>query len=355
MTMAQRQTVGGRGRSRAGVADGTLTTESVVAFLGRRGILRGRLRRAKTRVTELGGGVSSVVVLVETVDERLVVKQPRSQLLVKDEWFAEPGRALMEAEALKFAHHLTPTAVPALLDVDAEACTLTMAAAPPSWRPWKELLLEGIVEPSVGGSLGSLLGVWHRSSSESLAGLGALSDLAVFEQLRIGPFHQTVVERHPDLAPLIAPAVEALVKRPGRCLVHGDFSPKNVLVGDEGLWVIDFEVAHVGDPVFDLAFLITHLVLKSVHRPAMAGAYRACAVQFLKSYTDEAGTAFVPADESLALHVGCLVLARVDGKSPAGYLTPEEQERAWGVGLMLLRRRVHPLATSTWPEGLLLL
>lgn len=345
--------MGRKGRSSAGVADGTLTTGSVLAFLGRRGVLRGRLKGAEARLTELGGGVSSVVVLVETVDKRLVVKQPRSQLLVKDEWFAEPGRALIEAQALRFTHHLTPAAVPALLDVDAEACTLTMAAAPPSWRPWKELLLEGIVEPSVGGSLGSLLGTWHRSSSEALTSLGALSHLAVFEQLRIEPFHRTVAERHPNLAPLIAHAVEALMKRPGRCLVHGDFSPKNVLVGDAGLWVIDFEVAHVGDPVFDLAFLITHLVLKSVHRPTMAGAYRACAVQFLEAYKEEAGTAFVPADESLALQVGCLVLARVDGKSPAGYLTGEEQERAWEVGLRLLRRRVHPLATGAWPEGFL--
>ena len=196
-----------------------------------------------------------------------------------------------------------------------------------------------------------MLGGWHRSSSEALGELGALSDLAVFEQLRIEPFHRTVAARHPDLAPLVAPVVEALVKRPGRCLVHGDFSPKNVLVGDGGLWVIDFEVAHVGDPVFDLAFLITHLVLKSVHRLAMAGAYRACAAQFLESYKEEAGAGFVPADESLALHVGCLVLARVDGKSPAGYLTAEEQERAWGVGLGLLRHGVHPLASGAWPGG----
>lgn len=351
MTTRQGPAVGGSGRSCAGATGGTLTSRSVLPYLRGRGLLRGRFGEGETKLSELGGGVSSVVLLVETAGERLVVKQPRRQLLVKDEWFAEPGRALIEAQALQFTHHLTPAAVPALLDVDSETCILTMAAAPLAWRPWKELLLDCIVDPSVAGHLGRLLGSWHRSSGEALGKLGALSDLVVFEQLRIEPFHRTVAERHPDLAPLIANAVEALVSRPGRCFVHGDFSPKNVLVGDGRLWVIDFEVAHLGDPVFDLAFLITHLVLKSVHRPAMAVAYKQCAAKFLESYQGEAGIAFVPADESLALQVGCLVLARVDGKSPAGYLTAEEQERAWGVGLGFLRHLVHPLAPGAWPEG----
>jgi len=300
---------------------------------------------AEARLSELGGGVSSVVLLVEMGDDRFVVKQPRKQLLVKDEWLAKPERALTEAEALRFAHDLTADAVPLLLDVDAQACTLTMSAAPAAWRPWKELLLEGIVDPSTGRRLGKLLGGWHRSSSQSLSQLSALDDLDVFEQLRIEPFHRTVASRHPELAPRIAFAIESLVERPGRCLVHGDFSPKNVLVGDEGLWVIDFEVAHVGNPVFDVAFLVAHLILKSVHKPALADAYRGCAAQFLEGYENSAGSEFLASD-SLGLQVGCLLLARVDGKSPADYLTVPERARAWDIGLGYLQHSDHPL--SIW-------
>ena len=81
------------------------------------------------------------------------------------------------------------------------------------------------------------------------------ADYEAFDQLRVEPFYRTVS------------GVARSWRRPSRplttrmeathvCLVHGDYSPKNVLVGD-GLWVIDFEVAHFGDPAFDLAFCST--------------------------------------------------------------------------------------------------
>jgi 5-methylthioribose kinase len=288
-----------------------------------------------------------MVLLVEIGSNRFVVKQPRRQLMVKDEWLAKPERALTEARALRFTRELTPGAVPLVFDVDEQACAMTMQASPPAWRTWKELLLEGDVDPSTGGRLGTLLGGWHRSSSLSLDQLVELRDLEIFEQLRIEPFHRTVASRHPELAPRVNFAAEALVAVPGRCLVHGDFSPKNVLVGAEGLWVIDFEVAHVGNPVFDLAFLLAHLILKSIHRPGSAAAYRDCAAQFLQFYEESAGEEFMPSDESLSLHVGCLLLARVDGKSPAEYLTTPERKGAWRVGASFVKDPAHPL--SRWP------
>ena len=121
-----------------------------------------------------------------------------------------------------------------------------------------------------------------------------------------------------------------------------------MLLGEQGLWVIDFEVAHVGNPVFDLAFLTTHLVLKSLHRPADSELYRACASEFLDTYQEVAGEGLVPSDQSLGLQVGCLLLARVDGKSPAEYLTPEEQTAARQLGARLVVEPVQPLAE--WPS-----
>ncbi len=326
-----------------------LDPRAVVGYLAGRGLVPPGTEEGAATLTELGGGVSSIVLLVEIGSDRFVVKQPRKQLLVRDEWLAKPERALTEARALRFTHDLTPAAVPLVLDLDAESCTMTMMASPPTWRTWKELLFEGVADPLVGGRLGTLLGGWHSSSARSRDELGELKDLEIFEQLRIEPFHRTVASRHPDLAPRIALAVEALVATPGRCLVHGDFSPKNVLVGEDDLWVIDFEVAHVGNPVFDLAFLLTHLILKSIHQPAHADAYRTCAARFLECYGKSAGAGFVPSDENLALQVGCITLARVDGKSPAEYLTQSQRERAWRVGSGFLNSPTHPL--SIWPSS----
>jgi streptomycin 6-kinase len=121
------------------------------------------------------------------------------------------------------------------------------------------------------------------------------------------------------------------------CIVHGDFSPKNVLVGPEPqLWVIDFEVAHLGDPAFDVAFLLCHLMLKSLHRPELAVEYDRCAIEFATTYQMGARAELAPSWEYVLGHVGCLLLARVEGKSPAEYLTAEERSRAQRFGEILV-------------------
>ena len=79
--------------------------------------------------------------------------------------------------------------------------------------------------------------------------------------------------------------------------------------------MIDWEIVHRGDPAFDVAFLLNHLLLKTIHRPASRNDYEACGAAFLDAYGQDLDLAYV-----LGL-VGCLMLARVDGKSPAEYLT----------------------------------
>ena len=51
------------------------------------------------------------------------------------------------------------------------------------------------------------------------------------------------------------------------CLVHGDYAPKNILLGRDGAWILDAEVAHVGNPVFDLAFFLAFPLLTAVQKP----------------------------------------------------------------------------------------
>ncbi len=137
--------------------------------------------------------------------------------------------------------------------------------------------------PAVARRLGELLRAWQAATLRDDELARRFGDIEAFDQLRVDPYHRAVMRRWPSLAgPIGAYAEELLATRV--CLVHGDFSPKNVLVGPDSLWVIDFEVAHVGDPVFDPAFMLNHLMLKAIHRPADAAAYRACAEAFVSSY-----------------------------------------------------------------------
>ena len=119
------------------------------------------------------------------------------------------------------------------------------------------------------------------------------------------------------------------------CLVHGDYSPKNVLIG-QGLWVIDFEVAHFGDPAFDVAFMLNHLLLKRLHLGGPGAGIENCVRGFWNGYRSAVSNVLLPDLRYVLGHVGCLMIARVDGKSPAEYLSPDERDAARAAGSQLL-------------------
>jgi 5-methylthioribose kinase len=100
--------------------------------------------------------------------------------------------------------------------------------------------------------------------------------------------------------------------------------------------MLDFEVAHWGDPAFDPAFLLTHLVLKAVREPALACAFLDEAARFWSVYVEAAGPVAADAPAVVA-ELGCLLLARMDGKSPIEYLTaPAERDAVRALARALL-------------------
>jgi 5-methylthioribose kinase len=183
---------------------------------------------------------------------------------------------------------------------------------------WKELLLNGEIRVETAERVGQLLALMASVSWRAAAWESEFGDQTVFDQLRIDPYYRATARRHPDLAPAAARLIEESAAR-RVCLVHGDWSPKNFLVDGTKVMAIDFEVIHFGDPSFDSAFLLNHLVLKSFHRPQWADLYAQAAAGFWGKFV-----AGVPREawiEPATLqHLGWLMLARVDGKSPAEYL-----------------------------------
>ncbi len=313
-------------------SDTVITAGTVSSYLTSRGLLAAG---SPVRVTELGGGISNTVLGVEAGNLSCVVKQSLARLRVADEWLAKRERAVTEARAIELAASLMPEAVPRLLDLDREACAFTIERAPAGWRAWKDGLLEGESDETIARQVGTLLATWHGSTSDDPLAAEAFADREGFDQLRIDPYYRAVMRRHPDLADLMGAYAERLTG-PGRCLVHGDYSPKNVLVGDGGLWIIDFEVTHFGEPSFDLAFMLNHLFLKALHRPQAASGYLGCALSFWRAYADIVPDTLAPDPAATLGQVGCLMVARVDGKSPAEYLREGEQDRARSLGRRLL-------------------
>lgn len=273
----------------------------------------------------LSGGVSADVVLG---DDGLVHKRFLPRLKVEALWESDPRRVFREIDSLKaWARIVGPESVPAVLSVDPTTYSYTMPYSPgPSW---KDLLLDGEVRRSIAHELGRRLALVHRTPDVEAA--RALAGPGFFPELRVEPYYETVRRRHPDLPIPTDFAAETLV--------HGDYSPKNVLVHAGGLWVLDHEVAHWGDPCFDLAFMLNHLLIKAFIREDAR--YRDAARAFLDAYGPS------PALEAkTARHVAALMLARVDGKSPLAYLGEDDRRR---LRAFARRRLLEPVATlAAW-------
>lgn len=313
--------------------DELLSPETVLDHLRRRGLLA---QSDSPEVSVLSGGVSNVAIAAGG----LVVKQALETLRVATPWTASPRRVLAEAAALRALSRLTPDAVPRVLDVDDHSLSLVIERAPLGWTDWRSELLSGRTDRAVARRLGQVLGIWHRSTAAVTVPDGSDDGAETFEALRVDPFYRTLARAVPEVAEDVTALVERMCST-RTSLVHGDFSPKNVLVepGGPGVWVIDLEVAHRGDPVFDLALLLTHLQLKALVRPAAAASYDTLAADVAASYRSTWPDAAWE-EPYLVRHIGALVMARVHGKSPADYLDDVRRREADLLGRALLTGEV---------------
>jgi 5-methylthioribose kinase len=296
----------------------------------------------EAQVRELGGGVSNIVLLVEWPGEpqrRWVVKQSLEKLRVKDDWRSERNRIYREADSIQALRPaLGDGALPEVIHVDRENFVFVMTAAPAGSVAWKRSLLEGKVDLAVARQAGVLLAKMIVASRLDPQFKTWFEDRTVFDQLRIDPYYRTTSRRHPDArGPLVALMAQSWNIQ--TALVHGDYSPKNMLVRDGNIFLIDFEVVHWGDPAFDAAFLLNHLFLKALFRREFAPAYFDAVGEFWKGLAEGLGGEASRGFEALTLrHLGGLMLARIDGKSPVEYIQDEEtKDRVRATAKQILR------------------
>ncbi len=318
-----------------------LSAGNVKDYLARHGLWVSGLPMS---VRELGGGVSNTVLLVEGKgadggERRWVVKQSLEKLRVKDDWRSERSRIFREAEAIQaLSPVLGPETFPQIVYVGHDDYLFVMTAAPAGSATWKEALLEGQVNPGLARQAGSLLARMITASQRDPSFRTAFAERTVFDQLRVDPYYRTTAARHPDVRPLIQKLIDDSWQIRS-ALVHGDYSPKNMLVRDTHVFLIDFEVVHWGDPAFDAGFLLNHLFLKAFHQPQFAGPYLLAAREFWGELVGGAAGAALVDFESMTLrHLGALMLARIDGKSPVEYIrdeTTKEHTRRFAKWLML--------------------
>jgi aminoglycoside phosphotransferase (APT) family kinase protein len=315
----------------------SIETGDLIEPLRRMGLLKAG---EDVRLTPLTGGVSSDISLVEAGDRRFCVKRALPRLKVDALWEAPVERNAAEAAYMRAVASWLPHAVPRVLGEDAKAGWFAMDYLAHDDHPlWKTQLLSGIVEPNFAAAVGRDLAVIHARSAADPTIPSAFANDGTFEAIRIEPYLRATGRAHPELAARFDELADTTLTTK-RALVHGDISPKNILQGPGGPVFLDAECAWFGDPAFDLAFCLNHLLLKGAREGADRTRYIAAFLALADAYL--AGVDWESADgleARAAALLPALFLARVDGKSPVEYLTRESERAA-------VRRCTEPLVAD---------
>lgn len=275
----------------------------------------------------LTGGVASDIWLIQSGDSAFVVKKALAQLRVAQEWKAPVSRNASEVKWLLEAARVVPAAVPRILAHDADRGIFAMTYLDPDRHPiWKAELMAGRVDSDFAALIGRQVARIHAATAGRADIATRFDNDATFHALRLEPYLEATARAHPDLADALF-GLSRIITATKKALVHGDISPKNLLVGPNGPVILDAECAWYGDPCFDMAFCLNHLILKSVHlpryRPAFIRAFEAMSTAYLEGVDWEPRADI---ETRIAALLPALTLARIDGKSPVEYLTQDRDK-----------------------------
>ena len=306
--------------------------------------------------TPLTGGVSSDIWLIQAAQGPVCAKRALAKLRVAADWRAPIERNRYEARWMRVANEAHAGCAPRVLGQHPALGVLVMNYLPPAaYSLWKHRLRDGNADAATATEVGRVLGKIHSHSARRPELAAEFDTDTIFFDIRLEPYLLATAQKHPDLAARLEHLVD--VTRSHRvALVHGDVSPKNILIGAEGPVFLDAECAWWGDPAFDIAFCLNHLLLKCLWTPAATPAFLASfdalAEAYLHAVDWEPSGAL---EQRAAALLPGLFLARIDGKSPVEYVTEERQrEQVRRVARELLGHPVPSLRSvrARWAEEL---
>ena len=292
---------------------------------------------------ELTGGVSSEIWKVG----EMCVKRALPRLRVAQQWEAPIARNRYERLWLETAGAAAPGAAPRILASDDQAGLFAMQFL--DLPVWKSELREGRADPRFAAQVGRTLAAIHSATAGRPDIAERFATDAIFYAIRLEPYLVFTGQIYAELGDRF----DYLATRTAKthvCLVHGDVSPKNILVGASGPVFLDAECAWYGDPAFDLAFCLNHLLLKCLWIPRAKEAFLACFDALAGSYLDS--VSFEEIELRTSSLLPALLLARVDGKSPVEYLTEEGKRHVRAVAPGLLQSETLAQVRREWRRSL---
>jgi aminoglycoside phosphotransferase (APT) family kinase protein len=294
----------------------------------------------------LAGGVSNRTVLVQRQNgDGWVLKQALSKLRVKVDWFSAPERIHREAAGLRWLGRIIPGHVPQFVFADEQQHILGMSAIPQPHQNWKTALLAGKPNIKQAQDFGRLLAKIHSAVGCLPELKDEFADWRFFEELRLEPYYSYTASQIPDASDFLEQLI-ADTRTRRLALVHGDYSPKNVLTAAGKLTLLDFEVIHFGDPAFDIGFSFAHFLAKAYFLPQSRTAFMQMARAYWRAYCESLTPEMrdAVADQAPRHTLACF-LARMAGRSPLEYLDQAQRSRLQSIAVDLLAQDIKEMQT----------
>ena len=305
-------------------------------------------------ILELSGGISSEIYKVGLTDQTICVKRALPTLKTDPTWHVPVVRSEAEALWMKLSNRIRPHTAPRLLGYDDSAQLIAMDYLDPKAYPnWKEQLRDGIVAPKVARDTARNLVTIHNATAGDSDVAARFANDEVFFAIRLEAYFLSTGSRIPEVMEPMQTLVDATLNSKV-ALVHGDISPKNILVGPQGPVFLDAECAWYGEPAFDAAFCLTHFLMKCLWRPQWSKKYLECFAAFSKSYLAEAVWLDpIELEARVARLLVGMLLARVAGRSPLEYVTEDKlKQRVCDLLVPLVHEPPRTLANivTAWRE-----
>ncbi len=281
----------------------------------------------EAKFTTLTGGVASEIWKVETSEQIFCIKRALPKLKVEADWFVSLERNRYEVAWCQIARKIAPGSAPRIFFQDKEAMFFCMEYLDPVHYPlWKNELRDCRVDPNQAENIGRNLGKIHSASASDKKIHNQFPRTDIFHAIRLEPYLEATASKHPDLSGLLfSLSRETAETRP--VMIHGDTSPKNIMLGVNGPVFLDAECACMGDPAFDLAFCLKHFLLKCLWVPTARESLLKCFEVMIAAYFLEVSWEDPAAVESrTAKLLPGLFLGRIDGKSPVEYIVKEDEK-----------------------------
>jgi len=284
----------------------------------------GVLKSAEAKLLHLSGGVSSEIYKVSDGNNTFVVKRALAKLKVKENWCADTSRNFTEQAFIKYVAKFNPDAVPKLIYISEEHGFFAMEYLD-GFANFKDELLAANLDIKSAEQAGKLLGEIHSNSWQNIKTEQEFDTLKNFDELRIDPYLRATLKKHPQLSEQFQKEITRL-RVSKKCLVHGDYSPKNILYRNNRLVILDCEVAWYGCPAFDLSFFLNHFFLKSLYHSPKEYDFNKMIDAVMNGYSESNPKHVDEVKNNCLLLLPMLMLARVDGKSTVEYLTDENKK-----------------------------